>query len=217
MSPMKTGRIVRHTLSEQVAEKLKARILSLALEPGARLLTDALAAELGVSRTPVREGLKELVKEGLITYDGKSYAVKAFSRRDAEEILSIRRALEVLAARQAGANITDRQLRELDGLQTQSEERQKNGDLQSLVDIDFRFHELIADAALNRRLRMLTNSLREQIFLSHRWSFDARQLEQSIAEHGRVLRALAARDPEASARAMAEHLERVAERTLARL
>jgi len=217
MNPTKTGRIVRRTLSEQVAEKLKARILSLALQPGARLLTDALAAELGVSRTPVREGLKELVKEGLITYDGKSYAVKAFSRRDAEEILSIRRALEVLAARQAGANITDRQLRELDGLQTQSEERQKNGDLQKLVDIDFRFHELIADAALNRRLRMLTNSLREQIFLSHRWSFDPRQLEQSIAEHGRILRALAARDPEASARAMGEHLERVAERTLARL
>ena len=217
MSAARTDRIVRRSLSEQVAERLKVRILSLGLEPGRRLLTDALAEELGVSRTPVREGLKELVKEGLVTYDGKSYAVKTFSRRDAEEILSIRRALEVLAARQAGANITAGQLHELQGLQSQSEERLDKGDIQSLVEIDFRFHELIADASLNSRLRMLTTGLREQIFLSHRWSFDPGQLARTIAEHGGILRALLSRDPEMAAQAMSEHLERVAERTLAKL
>ena len=217
MKEAKTERIVRRTLSEQVAEKLKTRILSIALEPGTRLLTDVLAGELGVSRTPVREGLRELVKEGLVTYDGKSYAVKTFSRKDAEEVLSIRRALEVLAARQAADNITDAQLQELRKQQLQSEERLKKGDIQSLVEIDFRFHEVIADASLNSRLRMLTNGLREQIFLSHRWSFDPQQLWKTLAEHKRILQALLARDPERAARAMGEHLERVAERTLARL
>jgi DNA-binding GntR family transcriptional regulator len=217
MKAAKSERIARRTLSEQVAEKLKTRILSIGLEPGTRLLTDALAEELGVSRTPVREGLRELVKEGLVSYDGKSYAVKTFTRKDAEEVLSIRRALEVLAARQAGGNITDAQLRELRSLQSQSEERLKKGDVQSLVDIDFRFHEVIADASLNSQLRMLTNGLREQIFLSHRWSFDPRQLWNTLAEHRRILRALLARDPERAARAMGEHLERVAARTLSKL
>jgi len=143
--------------------------------------------------------------------------VKTFSRKDAEEVLSIRRALEVLAARQAAGNITDAQLQELRKQQSQSEERLKRGDIQSLVEIDFRFHEVIADASLNSRLRMLTNGLREQIFLSHRWSFDPQQLWKTLAEHKRILQALLARDPERAARAMGEHLERVAERTLARL
>jgi DNA-binding GntR family transcriptional regulator len=217
MKIAKTERIVRRSLSEQVAEKLKTRILSIALAPGTRLLTDVLAEELGVSRTPVREGLRELVKEGLVTYDGIRYAVKTFSRHDAEEILSIRRALEVLAARQAAGNITDAQLQELRSLQSQSEEKMKEGDIQSLVDIDFRFHEVIADASLNSRLRMLTNGLREQIFLSHRWSFDPQQLWKTLAEHRRILQALFARDPERAGPAMEEHLERVAARTLARL
>jgi DNA-binding GntR family transcriptional regulator len=217
MSATRTDHIVRRSLSEQVVEKLKNRILSLQMEPGRRLLTDTLAAELGVSRTPVREGLKELVKEGLVNYDGKSYAVKIFSRRDAEEILSIRRALEVLAARQAGANITAGQLHELQSLQSQSQKKLDEGDIQSLVEIDFRFHELIADASLNSRLRMLTTGLREQIFLSHRWSFDPKQLVQTIAEHEGILRALLVRDPEMAAQAMDEHLEHVARRTLAKL
>lgn len=217
MKAAKTERIVRRTLSEQVAQRLKTRILSVALQPGTRLLTDALAQELGVSRTPVREGLRELVKEGLVSYDGKRYAVKTFSRQDAQEVLSIRRALEVLATRQAAGNITDAQLQELRSLQSQSEEKLKKGDVQSLVDIDFRFHEVIADASLNSRLRMLTNGLREQIFLSHRWSFDPRQLGKTLAEHRRILQALFARDPERAALAMGEHLERVAARTLARL
>jgi DNA-binding GntR family transcriptional regulator len=217
MKTPKAERIVRRTLSEQVAEKLKARILSVALEPGVRLLTDVLAEELGVSRTPVREGLRELVKEGLVTYDGKRYAVKTFSRKDAEEVLSIRRALEVLAAQQAAGNITDTQLQKLRSLQSQSEEKLNIGDIQSLVDIDFRFHEVIADASLNSRLRMLTSGLREQIFLSHRWSFDPQQLEQTLTEHRHILQALFDRDPERAGLAMGEHLDRVAARTLARL
>ena len=217
MSAIETDRIVRRSLSEQVVERLKVRILSPGVEPGQRLLTDALAAEMGVSRTPVREGLKELVTEGLVTYDGKSYAVKIFSRRDAEEILSHPPGFGGPGGQPGRSQHHRRAAPGAARPAVPIRRRLDKGDIQSLVEIDFRFHELIADASLNSRLRMLTNGLREQIFLSHRWSFDPKQLVQTIAEHGRILQALLARNPEMAAQAMGEHLVHVAERTLARL
>ncbi|MBC7294664.1 MAG: GntR family transcriptional regulator, partial [Thermoleophilia bacterium] len=72
------ARIIRQSLSQQAGEAIKKRILSLDLPPGTRLVVDTLAEELGVSRTPVREALRELVSQGLVTYDGNSYTVTRY-------------------------------------------------------------------------------------------------------------------------------------------
>jgi DNA-binding GntR family transcriptional regulator len=209
-------RIVHRTLSEQVVQRLKAQILSMALPQGFRLLTENIARELGVSRTPVREGLRELAKEGLVTYDGRSYFVKMFSPREISEIISIRKALEDLAIRQACSHITEDSLASLRRICDDSARGIQENNVEALVRLDIEFHDLIADASMNERLRMLTSGLAEQFHLTHRLSFKAEQMQESLREHRDILQGLEQRDSERAVAAMDYHLDQVELRTLPR-
>jgi DNA-binding GntR family transcriptional regulator len=158
-------RLIRQSLSQQAGEAIKRRILSLDLPPGTRLVVDVLAEEMGVSRTPVREALRELVSQGLVTYDGNSYTVTRYTRRDVEEIFAIRRALEVLAARQAAERISPQALQELRALCEEGVRRLRERDAKFLVEMDSRFHEIIAEQSGNTRLQSMLASLRDQAWL----------------------------------------------------
>jgi DNA-binding GntR family transcriptional regulator len=210
------NRIVRRTLSEQVVQRLKPQILSMALPQGSRLLTENIARELGVSRTPVREGLRELAKEGLVTYDGRSYFVKEFSPREITEIISIRKALEVLAIRQACCHITESTLASLRLICSETANELQESNIEALVRLDISFHDLIADASLNERLRMLTSGLAEQFHLTHRLSFKPEQMQETLREHREILQGLEQRDADRAASAMVYHLDQVELRTLPR-
>jgi len=209
-------RIVHRTLSEQVVQRLKPQILSMTFPQGFRLLTENIARELGVSRTPVREGLRELAKEGLVTYDGKSYFVKEFSPREIAEIISIRKALEVLAIRQACSHITENTLAALRGICDEATRGLHENNIEAHVRLDISFHDLIADASMNERLRMLTGSLAEQFHLTHRWSYKPDHLQKTIQEHRDILQGLEQRDIDRAVSAMEYHLDQVALRTLPR-
>lgn len=211
-----SDRIVHRTLSEQVVERLKPQILSMALPQGHRLLTENIAKELGVSRTPVREGLRELAKEGLVTYDGRSYFVKKFSPREISEIISIRKALEDLAIRQACSHITEDSLASLRRICDDSAREIQESNIEALVRLDISFHDLIADASMNERLRMLTGSLAEQFHLTHRLSYKAEQMQESLREHRSILQRLEQRDSDRAVAAMDYHLDQVELRTLPR-
>jgi DNA-binding GntR family transcriptional regulator len=209
-------RIERRTLSAQVVQRLKPQILSMALPQGLRLLTESIAKELGVSRTPVREGLRELAKEGLVTYNGRSYFVKEFSPREIAEIISIRKALEVLAIRQACSHITEGTLASLRLICSETARELQESNIEALVRLDISFHDLIADASLNERLRMLTSSLAEQFHLTHRLSFKPEQMQETLREHRDILRGLEQRDIDRAVSAMVYHLDQVELRTLPR-
>lgn len=211
-----SDRIVHRTLSEQVIQRLKPQILSMALPQGFRLLTENIAKDLGVSRTPVREGLRELAKEGLVTYDGRSYFVKKFSPREISEIISIRKALEDLAIRQACSHITEDSLASLRRICSDTAREIQEKNIEALVRLDIDFHDLIADASMNERLRMLTNGLAEQFHLTHRLSYKAEQMEESLREHRDILQRLEQRDSERAVAAMDYHLDQVELRTLPR-
>jgi DNA-binding GntR family transcriptional regulator len=212
------ARIVRQSLSEQAAEAIKARILSLDLPPGTRLVVDALAEELGVSRTPVREGLKQLVSHGIVTYDGNTYAVTSYSRQDVEDIFLIRRALEALAAQQAAQRMPANALRELRAICEEGRRRIDEQDTEFLITVDVRFHEMIATGSGNQRLIHLLDQLREQSWLIRRWGFLPKLVEYveavTLEEHLAIVERLEAGDSEQSGKLMQEHLLRGEQRTL---
>jgi DNA-binding GntR family transcriptional regulator len=209
-------RIVRRTLSEQVVQRLKPKILSMAFPQGFRLLTESIARDLGVSRTPVREGLRELAKEGLVTYDGKRYFVKEFSPKEISEIISIRKALEELAIRQACSQITEDSLASLRHICDETAREIQENNIEALVRLDISFHDLIADASVNERLRMLTSTLAEQFHLTHRLSFKPEQMQETLREHRDILQSLEQRDIGRAVAAMDYHLDQVELRTLPR-
>jgi DNA-binding GntR family transcriptional regulator len=103
-----------NTLAYKVYEKVKDRILSGELQPGARLKDDELARTFGVSNTPVREAMGELEKDGLIeTIPYRGRFVKKMSIEETREVYDVRMALEALAARLAVERITESQLAEM--------------------------------------------------------------------------------------------------------
>ncbi len=212
------SRIQRISLSQQVIDRIKEQILNLDLPPGSRLVVDTLAEELGVSRTPVREGLKELTVRGLITYDGKSYVVTTYVRQDIEELFTLRRTLEIVAASSAALKINKENTETLRRLLKESDEFYRQKDTEELISSDIRFHEYIAAWSENRRLGQLLDVLQDQTWHVRRWLFLPELVEyvesRTIDEHSKILKCIENHDCEGAGNLMDEHLRRGEQRTL---
>ena len=211
--------IDRRSVSEQVATSIRDRILSLSLMPGSRLIVEELAGLLGVSNTPVREGLRELVTQELVRYDGGSYWVISFSEKDIQDLYAIRRALEGLAVSRATPIISREALQELRsnleaGLSYTSDDQEED----RLIAMDFEFHESIAKNSGSKILADLLESTRMQTMLLRRWLFVANKPESwelaSIREHLTIVERMEQGDAAGAARAMVDHLERAGKRNL---
>lgn len=207
-----TNRIIRSPLSEQAAQTIKAWLFSLQLKPGERLIVDNLADKLAISRTPIREGLQKLVSEGLIVYDGKSYTVVDFSQQDAENLFEIRRALEVLAARQASHRMPDEELTQLQKLLETWVAQQQESAIEFFISQDREFHQRICKGACNVRLHSLLDNLIEQCWWVTRLAYlpqeDAYRKETLLDEHFAILQSLKEHDADGAALAMERHLLR---------
>lgn len=212
MKTSKTNRIIRLNLNEQAAKKIKTWILSVQLKPGDRLIVDNLAEELGISRTPVREGLQKLVAAGLVVYDGKSYMVMELSKHDIENLFEIRRVLEALAARQAGERISRELLDKLWEWYEECKQHQQEKDIEFLISHDMRFHQLVREGAGNSRLKALLENLHDQIWWVIRLIFSSKVAEYQelflLKEHLAVLECIANHDPGGAARMMEKHIRR---------
>lgn len=208
------SKIPRLNLSHRAGEKLKLLIMNQTLKPRTRLLVDVWADRLGVSRTPVREGLRELVNEGLVVYDGKSYFVKEFSRNEIKDIFKVRSALELLAVQEAANNISEAQLQQLRSICREAAEALPEADIDLLLSFDIRFHDLVYEASTNKLLQRITMGLREQFLLSHRWSITIELLRPTVNDHAVILEHLEQRDAEGAAEAMQTHLNRLANTVL---
>jgi DNA-binding GntR family transcriptional regulator len=146
-----------------VLTTLRKAILSGAFAGGDHLVESWLAAQLGVSRAPVREAMFQLEREGLLQFaDGGAALVKELTRSDMEEILAMRIALEAMAARLACQRLTAKTLAALKENIRQTEAEQP---LLDLTLLDVAFHDLIIDAAGNSRLQAAWRNLRPQLQL----------------------------------------------------
>jgi len=219
-APTAPGLIKPTPLGNQVYMLLWQRIVNHQLLPGDKLSDLRLSEELGVSRTPVREALHRLAQEGIVRAASRQgFFVARFSSRDVRDVYDVRTALEVLAVRLALPNLTDAELdaaqRALDAVTVRVQAGEADAADAFLV-IDRAFHELLVQAAGNRRLTTMMASLQAhlrvfQFYGSHVHTM----LETSVGHHHTILAALRRRDGAGAERAMERHIQDTKARVVA--
>ncbi len=195
-------------LREVVFLRLRQAILQGDLQPGERLMEIQLANQLGVSRTPVREAIRKLELEGLVTMIPRRGAeVANITKRDMQDVLEVRSTLEELAVELCCHRITSEGLSELKNASKVFEAAVKSGDVLTMADADIKFHDIIYKATGNRRLIQIINNLREQIYryrLEHIKNESTRR--SLIDEHNEILEKIVNRDVEAARNSIREHI-----------
>jgi len=192
-------------LYEEVAELLRQRIFSRELAPGSWIDELKLAEEYGISRTPLREALKVLATEGLVTMKVRRGAyVTEVSERDLADVYHLLALLESDAAGVVAAQATPSQLKELQGLHEELEKAA--GNRERFFEINEAFHMRLLEIANNRWRDQMVADLRKVMKLNrHNSLLKSGRIEESLAEHRAIMQALAARDADATAQRMREH------------
>lgn len=201
------------TTADAAYSALRQSILQGDLAPGERLRSDALANDLKVSRTPVREALRKLEAEGLVQRSGSGLIVREFSEHDLTELFYVREALEGMAARLAAENATPGEIGEIRELLDDMETLGQRGDLVALRPLTAEYHRLVGRAAHNGRLlQSLENLLGHvrQMQTSTLLNIQGRAAE-ALKEHRDLLQAIEARDSERAEKVAREHRRKTLE------
>ncbi len=195
-------------LYERVAERLRERILAHSLAPGSWIDEQALTAELGISRTPLREALKVLAAEGLVTMKLRRGAyVTEVSERDLVEVFHLLSLLESDAAASVARDATDAELAELAALHRRLEDTVADRD--AFFAANEHFHMRLLEIAGNRWRNQMVGDLRKVMKLyRHHSLFKQGRLEASLKEHRKIMAALKARNPALVQQLMQQHLAR---------
>jgi len=197
-------------LYEEVADQLRVRIFAHDLAPGAWIDEQSLAKEFGISRTPLREAIKVLAAEGLITMKLRRGAyVTEVNRGDLEQIFTILSLLEGEAAKEAASKAKEKDLNDLDDMHLRLEKAAADRNLDQFFEINVRFHERIIAIANNPWMTSVIADLRKVLKLQRKDSLSrSGRLQSSLSEHREILKALLKRDPIAAGQAMRTHLAR---------
>lgn len=192
-------------LYEEVAERLRQRIFQRELEPGSWIDELKIADELGISRTPLREALKVLAAEGLVTMKVRRGAyVTEVSEKDLIDVYHLLSLLEADAVAVVAQSGSDTALAELQALHDDLEHATQDRD--RFFEINERFHLRLLELADNRWRQQMVSDLRKVMKLNrHHSLFKAGRIEESLAEHRAVMQAIRARHPEAAAQRMRDH------------
>ena len=196
-------------LRDVVFNTLRSAIITGKLSPGERLMEIKLADELGVSRTPVREALRKLEREGLvITTARKGAQVAPINERDLKEVLEVRKSLESLACQIASQKITPQQVEELKVMNGSIEKAIADNDTETITQLDIDFHEVIYQITENRRLIDILHQLKEHI-LRYRLQYikDMKNKKNIVEEHKKIINALEGHNPKAARREIERHIE----------
>jgi DNA-binding GntR family transcriptional regulator len=206
-------RVPRAGLHEQAARKLRSLIVRGDLSPGEPLLEVGLSEALGISRTPLRDALKQLATEGLVELQLNRSAVVAPLRRD--ELIELFEAvsgIERCAAELAAVRMTAPDMERLEALQMRIERHHDRGELRDYFEANQQIHGVIVDFARNSVLKASHDALLARVerarFLA--LSADGRW-DESVREHRQILAALKARDAERAGQLLGLHVRRTGE------
>jgi DNA-binding GntR family transcriptional regulator len=200
-------RLAPRALYQEVAERLREAIFERRLEPGAWIDEQKLAAEYGISRTPLREALKVLAVEGLVTMKVRRGAyVTEMSRTDVQQVYHLLALLESDAVAQVAREADDTQRAELDALHQQLERQSRNRT--AFFAANERFHMALLRIAGNRWAEQIVTDLRKVMKLNrHHSLFKQGRLAESLAEHRAMMQAVGKRDAAGAARLMRAHFD----------
>ena len=202
------GSLGAPALYEQVAERLRARIFAHELAPGAWVDEQAIAAEYGISRTPLREALKVLASEGLVTLKPRRGCyVTEVSEQDMDEIFPIMAMLEGRCTSEATTKAKDADIARLVAIHAELERHAAANDADRFFETNQQFHDTLQELAGNRWLRQLIDETRKFIKLTRRDSLNlSGRLRQSLAEHREILAAVQQRQADAAGQRMHDHI-----------
>jgi DNA-binding GntR family transcriptional regulator len=200
----------RGRLADEVYDTLLGQLMSLRIVPGSRVTIDALARELGVSQTPIRDALNRMEADGLVVrVPHAGYRIPPQITRDRfEDMVEVRLLLEPAAARRAAERASAQQVA---GLRRMLEEMAElvGGDRHLAYGAfglrDAAFHDLVAQSAGNQLVREALARLHTHVHL-FRLHYDTEVTYLAMGEHDEVVAAVAARDPDAAAYAMRQHI-----------
>jgi DNA-binding GntR family transcriptional regulator len=197
----------RRALYQDVAERLREQIFSRRLEPGSWIDEMKLCAEYGISRTPLREALKVLAVEGLVTMKVRRGAyVTEMSRDDVAQVYHLLALLESDAAGHVAATATETQRAELVALHDRLEKNVRQRD--AFFAANEQFHMALLQMAGNRWALQMVADLRKVMKLNrHHSLFKQGRLADSLGEHRALMAAIAARDPARATALMRAHFE----------
>lgn len=196
-------------LYEDVAERLRNSIFSHEMAPGSWVDEQALAQSYGISRTPMREAIKVLAAEGLITMKMRRGAyVTEVTKLDIEQIFTVISLLEGQACREVVQKANDHDLEALDSIHLKLEKAAADRDIDTFFSLNQEFHDLIQSIAGNQWMANVIHDLRKVLKLQRRDSLTKRgRLEQSLMEHRQILAALLSRDADLAESLMKKHLK----------
>ena len=200
-------------LRDVVFNTLRQAILTGELKPGERLMEIHLADQLGVSRTPIREAIRKLELEGLVTMIPRRGAeVAQITEKSMNDVLEVRRAVDALCVELACERITEEELQRLseacDAFAEEAKKCEKEKDVKLLAQKDVALHDIIVQATGNQRLIQLVNNLSEQMY-RYRFEYlkDFSQHEKLVEEHRIIYENIVKKNRETACEAARLHID----------
>lgn len=196
-------------LRDVVFKTLREGILKGKLKPGERLMETHLADKLGVSRTPIREAIRMLELEGLVTMIPRRGAeVSRISVKDLKDVLEVRNSLESLAARLACERISEEEKEMLKQAAEDFVKSSKSMDANKMAEADVRFHDVILNASGNKQLIQLVNNMSIRMF-RYRLQYlkDDRHYEKLIGEHSLIMNSILEGNSEEAIKHVETHID----------
>ena len=208
------------TIQEEVYSLLLDKLVSGKFSPGEQLIDRKIAGELNVSRTPVREALSRLAREGLIdNYERCGYFSKKFNADDIAMIYDVREAIEGTAARLAAVNATEPDILQLEMASEKLNHSLGTVDANMFSFYDKEFHSTIADIAMNKYLKQIIDNyhllsvislvcipIQSKISESMHQEYINQRDSKAKSEHRRILQAISEKNGEEAERLLREHI-----------
>ncbi len=204
------------SLTAQVFEYLEKAILDGALAPGENLTESKISAELGVSRTPVREALFQLEQEGLVSIArNRGAVVTGITQKDVEDIYRMRMLIEGMASRMAAENAVEAEVHRMRETVDLQEFYVLRGDISQARNMDTRFHELLYEASRSKMLKNTLKSFHNYVGRAREESF-SRGDRAAVAtqEHREILRAITEGNAPQAEELTARHIKNAMENVL---
>lgn len=197
-----------YSLSARVFRRIREEILAGKYTDGEELKEKNIGDELGVSRTPVREALRQLELEGLVSIiPNRGAFVVGVSLKDVKDIYEIRSLLEGLCAKWAADFIAEEQIAELEENIFLTEFHDSKGNWEQVLELDNRFHEILYEASGSRELQHVLKDYHQYVQRIRRITLaDPKRAKASRNEHKRIVEAIKAHDPILAQKSAREHI-----------
>ena len=200
-------------LRELVYEELRLLIMTGKIKPGTRMMEIDLAESMGVSRTPVREAIRQLEKDGLVTIEPRKGAyVSDISPEDLDNMLVVREPLEGLATYLATQFMSEEEIEAVKAVNEEYEEALRAGDMEKLINTDTHFHNLITQGSHNQYLIDILQDLQEQVLRFRYIYFKSnKRAEDVVNEHRMILNAIQSGNADDARKFSVEHIIKLRE------